>query len=553
MIKHRIFLLSQLCLLLFVAAFSAKAQQKPYNQQIVIKLKKELPTTFSTAQAASEPSFRIGHHLIDSVSAANHAYASHSFELGKGSGRYAYIIHFTEATKLENVINAYYQTQAVEYAEPNYLAYHDGIESLSPNDENYNKQWAFKNDGTLNIGGATPRAGADIKMEEGWAIEKGSSNVVVAIIDTGTDLLHPELKERLWKNSKEIPGNNNDDDNNGYVDDIFGWDFTETDNNPSDVDGHGTHVAGTVGAIPDNRIGVAGVDWNCRLMTVKALSDLGSGSFEWIAQSIYYAADNGADVINMSLSGSSDGLLLQEAVNYAVIQKGVVVVVAMGNNNSSVARFPAACIGVIAVGSTDARDFRSDPFTVGSVRGGSNYGPHIWVVAPGSNIISLGVNSGMGRIISGTSMATPHVAGLVSLLLAQDPTRTPEDIRNILKFSSDDVVGRGDEDTRGFDIYHGYGRINARRALSFRLTAIPDVPISPDFRLFPNPSNNGRFTVRLPEKALKISVTNALGQLVLEKEVDGEASSVLNLSNSGLYLVRIHTMNQIYSQKVVVE
>jgi subtilisin family serine protease len=230
--------------------------------------------------------------------------------------------------------------------------------------------------------------------------------------------------------------------------------------------GHGTNVSGIIGANGNNATGYAGVDWNCKLMNLKALNSNNFGYYSWWADAIYYAVDNGAKIINMSLSGTGYSSTLQNAINYALSQN-VTVVAAMSNENSSTVNYPAGFPGVIAVGSTDPNDTRSNPF-FWSATSGSNYGSHISVVAPGNYIFGLNYqsNTNYDYYYGGTSQATPHVTGLAALLLAGNASLKPDQIKTIIEITAEDRVGNSNEDSPGWDQYYGYGRINAFKALS---------------------------------------------------------------------------------------
>jgi subtilisin family serine protease len=372
-------------------------------------------------------------------------------------------IEFSTGVDIEKMIEELKTLPCTEIAEPDHISSITGMQSITPNDTYFYNQWGLYNNGTFAYSTAT--AGADIDMKNAWSITQGDSNVIVGVIDSGTKLDHPEFSGRIWVNSQEIPNNGIDDDANGYIDDINGWNFVSSNNNPSDNHGHGTNVAGIIGATGNNGIGYAGVDWNCKIMTLKVLGSNGQGWYSDFIQSIYYGVDNGARVLNLSLEGTSYSLTYQEAIDYA-INNNVVVVAAMGNNNHDIKHYPAAFNGVIAVGSTSSNDTRSNPYSGGS--GGSNYGNHISVCAPGNCIFGLHYiySANYGSYYSGTSQASPHVAGLASLLIAQDPTRTVDEIRMLIESSAEDGVGLAIEDKPLFDPYYGFGRINAYQALS---------------------------------------------------------------------------------------
>ena len=437
---------------------SASVKKPENTKQIILKLKNKilLNKSFYTQEIT-------GNNKVDSITQKFNPIKIKKQSLGKKSKQHIFIITFPIGTNVQQVIDEYYNTGEIEYAEPDYKG-SGGGETVTPNDQHYLRQWGLKNNGTFSLSPSI--AGADIDMEKAWNIEQGDSNIVVGIIDSGTKLDHPEFTNRIWINYNEIPLNGLDDDSNGYVDDVRGYDFANSDNNPTDDDGHGTNVAGIIGANGNNSIGYAGVDWNCKLMILKGLDNTGSGLYSWWADAIYYAVDNGAKVINMSIGGFDTSITLKNAVLYAT-DNNVVIVVAMGNENSNTVNYPAAYTGVIAVGSTNSNDTRSKPF-FWDKKSGSNFGSHISVVAPGNYIYGLDykLNTNYGTYYGGTSQAAPYVTGLVSLLLAQNPNRTPAQIKSIIETTAEDTVGNPNEDTLGWDQYYGHGRINAFKALS---------------------------------------------------------------------------------------
>ncbi|MBE9006936.1 S8 family serine peptidase [Fortiea sp. LEGE XX443] len=268
--------------------------------------------------------------------------------------------------------------------------------------------------------------GADlVKAPEVWAKGYTGKGVVVAVIDTGVDYNHEDLKNNIWTNTKEIAGNGIDDDGNGYIDDVRGWNFSDNNNNTLDRNGHGTHVSGTI-AGQRNNYGVTGIAYDAKIMPVKVLNDAGSGSYSGIANGIYYAVNNGADVINLSLGGSFSNRTLQTAIEYASSQ-GVVVVMAAGNDGGSRPGYPAryANNSGIAVGAVDRNNNLADF----SNRSGTNQ--LAYVTAPGVEVYSTVPNNQYASY-SGTSMATPHVAGVVALMLSANPNLTPAQVRQII-------------------------------------------------------------------------------------------------------------------------
>ncbi len=351
-----------------------------------------------------------------------------------------------------SILSTFASDPDVLYAEPN------GLMSVcvTPNDPYYSNQWAF----------------SKIVAEKGWDAATGEKDVVIAVIDTGVDYSHPDLSQNIWINEKEIPGNGIDDDSNGYVDDIRGWNFvsvseswlgegetTGPNNNPMDHLGHGTHVAGIACGATNNGIGAAGTSWNSKIMVLRAgykASD-GNGYLEFydVANAIVYAADNGADIINMSFGSIYDSSIMRDAVNYAV-SKGVLLVAAAGNVTSEYAKapfYPAAYDSVIAVAATDQKDklciFNWTTF--------SNFGTFVDVTAPGINIFST-LPSGRYGYLSGTSMATPFVSGLAALIKSYNPEFTASMIEAKIKGAADNIDSVNQDFFRG---YLGVGRINA--------------------------------------------------------------------------------------------
>ncbi|MDP3703313.1 MAG: S8 family serine peptidase, partial [Candidatus Omnitrophota bacterium] len=382
---------------------------------------------------------------------------------------HVYLLEVPEETDIDTAVAELAQDPHIAYAQPNYLA-----EALwVPNDpyyfssgswgQGYEDLWGLK---TIQAGPA-------------WDLSKGAG-VVVAVVDTGLDYNHPDIAANVWTNPGEILGNGRDDDVNGFIDDARGWDFAYEDNDPMDGHGHGTHVSGTIAAVGNNSLGIIGVAPQAKIMAVKGLHDGGSGASAWLADSLRYAADNGADVINNSWGcGSCPSVpLYDDAVRYAH-SLGTVIVFAAGNSNDDVlVRSPQNQRETIVVSAFDHNDQKADF---------SSFGFKVDVAAPGGdstnssatkdyrNILSLRASGtdlyGDGASIvpqpngayyraRGTSMAAPHVAGLAALILARHPAFTNEDVRRVLRSSADDVG------SPGIDPYAGAGRINAAKAVA---------------------------------------------------------------------------------------
>lgn len=291
----------------------------------------------------------------------------------------------------------------VVYAEPN----HRMRVFATPNDPGWNQQYGP----------------SKMQCPAAWDIESGDPTVVIAIVDTGIDLSHPDLSGKL------VPG----------------YDFVNQDANPQDDQGHGTHCAGIAAASTNNGIGVAGIASNCKLMPVKVLDSGGSGYLSDVADGITWAVQNGAKVVSLSLGGSSGSQALSDAIDYAW-NNGAVVVAAAGNNGWTSPAYPAYYANAIAVASTDQIDQRSSF---------SNYGSWVDVAAPGSSIYSTFLGGGYGYM-SGTSMACPGVAGLAGLVFSRlGPNATPAQVRSAIEGSCDDV-----------GTFVAHGRVNALGAMN---------------------------------------------------------------------------------------
>ena len=317
-----------------------------------------------------------------------------------------------------------------------------------------------------------------INPEPAWDQTKGSASIIVAGIDTGVDRNHEDIKDNMWVNTAEIPNNGIDDDHNGYIDDYYGWDWANNDNDPMDDHGHGTHTVGTIAAVGNNGIGVVGVNWTSRIMALKFLSSGGSGYIDDGIAALQYAADMGARVSSNSWGCGCQDLATEDAIRYEH-DKGMVMVAAAGNSSADALDFsPASADYAVTVAASDPND---------ALAYFSNWGEKIDVAAPGVDVLSLrapntdmygdgnhfvpnGDPSAKYYRASGTSMATPHVAGLAALLLAKNPTLTNEEIRQIIRRGADDLG------TAGKDASFGYGRINAAGSMSLTSTK-PLTPI----------------------------------------------------------------------------
>ena len=291
-------------------------------------------------------------------------------------------------------------------------------------------------------------------VEAAWRITQGDDRIVVAVVDTGVDCGHEDLIGACWQNPGEIPNNGLDDDDNGYVDDIWGWNFADNSNDVTDTIGHGTHVAGIIAARMNNGKGIAGMAPRVRIMPVRVFSGY-VGTYYDLIRGIIYAVDNGARIINLSLGATTYSRGEEWAIRYA-LNRGVIVVAAAGNMGTNVRFYPAAHPGVIGVAAL-TEDGRPATF--------SNYGNMVDISAPGVNILSTTPGNLYGYL-SGTSMATPHVAGVAALILSMNPSLTPTDVQDLLLRYAEDGVGGQRDDPPGWDPYHGWGRLRADRSLA---------------------------------------------------------------------------------------
>ena len=333
----------------------------------------------------------------------------------------------------------------VEYVEPNYVVQiaspiaaepHYGLRALNvePNDPKYPLQWNL------------PK----IESPLAWDVTTGSDKVVIAFVDSGVDLDHLELEDKIWTNAGEIPDNKIDDDGNGYVDDVHGWDFVNWHGEPQDGYWHGTFMASIAAAMTNNGDGMAGVSWGAEIMPIKVFDD------QWlklwhIAGGIEYAADNGAKIINLSwaLTGSDYPQALRTAVDYAHFNKGALVVAAAGNSFDSSHKYPAALDHVVSVAATDRGDGHPDF---------STYNDKVDIAAPGVDILGLCLK-GIYGWLPGTDAAAAHVSGLAALIWSVNPTLTNDEVEDIIESTAVDLGEPGRDDR------FGYGRIDANTAV----------------------------------------------------------------------------------------
>jgi hypothetical protein len=339
------------------------------------------------------------------------------------------LVKLPRGVSVENALNLYRSNPDVLYAEPNYA-----VQSLAtPNDPLFGQLWGLQNTGQS--GGTVD---ADIDAPGAWDIATGSSAVVVAVIDTGIDYNHPALSANMFQNSVDCNADGVDDDGNGFVNDCYGIDTANNDSNPLDDNNHGTHVAGTIGAVGDDGVGVVGVNWDVSIMACKFLSAGGSGFISDALDCLNYIAmmkDRGVNIVatNNSWGGGGFSQAFYDAID-AHRQRGILFIAAAGNaasNNDSIPFYPAGYYlpNVISVAATNRFD---------GLAYFSNYGRRtVHLGAPGQEIVSTTIGNTYSSF-SGTSMATPHVTGLAALLKAQDPSRDWRAIKNLILAGGDD-------------------------------------------------------------------------------------------------------------------
>lgn len=342
-----------------------------------------------------------------------------------------YRLRLEKGTDVMKSIDLLKRDPGVDFAEPDYQAHAVAI----PNDPSFPDQWGL----------------AKIHAPAAWDVTKGDSGVVIAVLDSGIDLSHQDLADQLWNNPQEIPGNGQDDDQDGLVDDVHGWNFLSSNSDLSDDNGHGTQVAGVAGAATNNGLGVAGTCWDCRLMVVKVMQSTGIVNYSDIATGIAYAAGKGARVINLSLGGYADSETLRTAIESAATT--AVIVAGAGNDNRSDPFYPAAYPQVIAVAATDQNDVKADF---------SNYGDWVDLAAPGVAIKTTFAGNNAYGEENGTSLSAPFVAGTAGLLDSQHVDWSPALVRQQLLNTAASL----DAANPGYQGLLGSGRLDAGAALS---------------------------------------------------------------------------------------
>lgn len=425
-----------------VSAAAVNAVQQDIGQgeyvegEVIVKLKPGQVGLFNDFAA------EYGGQIIETFDVPDNIYKSFGGDLVR--------IQLPAGISTAEAIAAMSGDERVAYAESNdVLHYQEQTASEVPNDLDP-RLWGFRNTGQT--GG---KAGADSSIVDAWKVTKGDGSQngpLIAIIDSGADLDHPDLVGNLWTNPGEIAGDGIDNDGNGVIDDIHGYDGGDDDGSPDDGVGHGTHVAGTVGAVGNNGVGVTGVNQQARLMICKIDSG-GRITTDGAIRAVLYASKMGADITNNSWGGSR----LNQATQDAYAASPALHIAAAGNNGANTDRSPFYPMGfdipnMIAVGATDHNDAKASF---------SNYGAtSVDVTAPGKDILST-KNGGGYHLLSGTSMASPFVAGVAGLIASAYPDASHAEIKDRLINGSDSIPG-----LQGMSVSNG--RVNAARALEPR-------------------------------------------------------------------------------------
>jgi subtilisin family serine protease len=420
------------------------------------------------------------------------------------------VLRLPKGLNVEQAVALYRFNPLIEFAEPDYRFTINQTQTF-PNDPSFNQLW-----GLHNTGQSGGKVNGDINAPEAWTLRTNANTVVVGVVDSGIDYNHPDLAANMWTNPAEIPNNGLDDDNNGYVDDVYGINAITNGGNPMDDNNHGTHVAGTIGAVGNNGIGVTGVAWNVKLMALKFLSADGSGSAADAIECINYSLTKGVHILNNSWGGGGFSQSLFNAINSAKDQ-GVIFVAAAsneGSNNDQSVSYPSGfnLPNVVAVAATDRNDLLASY---------SNYGYRsVHLGAPGSSILSTTPNNNYSTF-SGTSMATPQVSGALALLKAQFPSLTYDELIRRLLLATDPLPALETTTFTG-------GRLNLYRALTSAQRPIPHLTVSAR-------SGNPPLTVNFTDTSIGPIISRQLNVGVGGSAIALNGSTSHTYTSSGTY------------------
>jgi len=434
---------------------------------------------------------------------------------------------------VEEGVKKYKFYPKIEVAEPNYYI---RLSATTPDDTNFSDLWGLNNTGQA-VNGTSGISDSDMDAPEAWDTTTGSAGVVVALLDSGIDLDHEDLSGNLWTNSGETAGNGTDDDGNGYVDDVDGWDFVNDDNDPNDDNDHGSNMAGIIGAVGDNNKGVCGVSWTVKIMPIKILNVAGTGTVADAISAVNYAADKNVKVMNASWSATSSSAALKSAIE----DSGALFVAAAGNDGDGNEAqgwdidtagqeiYPAAedSSNILAIAAIDQDDALADF---------SNFGAtSVDVASPGKNIYSCD-SADSYEFVSGTSAATAYASGLAGLVLAAKSTLTIAQLKDQIANSVDTKLGLNNKVVTG-------GRINAHGAVT-----TPSAPSSLSVTAASSTQNNLSWTDNSSnEFGFKIERKSGSGSY---SQIATPAKNATSYSDTGLsastsYTYKIRAYNNI--------
>lgn len=444
----------------------------------------------TTAAVPGEYVVKLKAGMVQGMSTEILSQRLNSYVKEKISGQNIVVVKKAIFQMSDSAIKSLNQNPLVELAEPNFIY----KIKRAPTDPMYIQTWGLANTGQPDPKNQVGVAGIDINAEKAWEIQTGTREKIIAVIDTGIDYNHPDLVDNMWKNEIEAAGKSGvDDDNNGVVDDIYGYNAINGSGNPRDDQGHGSHCAGTIGARANNGIGVAGVNWNVRMMAVKFLDASGSGTLADAIKAIDYATKMGAHVLSNSWGGGGFSQTLFDSIQRSN-DAGAIFIAAAGNeynNNDTHATYPATyqVDNVVAVAAIDNRGSKADF---------SNYGRKtVHLGAPGVNVMST--TGGGYKSFSGTSMATPHVAGVAALLWANESSLTAKEVKERLVATVRPLASMKNK-TRSGGMVDAYGALTNTQAPPDANDPSNWASVSVDYRSESpyKPNTNQTFEISVP-------------------------------------------------------
>ncbi|MFZ3230083.1 MAG: S8 family serine peptidase [Pseudobdellovibrio sp.] len=504
-LKGRAFCASIISILAMSTVVQAK-QIESVPGEYIVRLKSNIVSMKSTAQL----SYDLGAYVKSTLPAQNIIVVKRA-------------VVETEMSAIKSLLN----NEMVEIVEPNYI-YHM---SRKADDPMFGQLWGMTNAGQKDSTGVVGVVGVDIDAEKAWDIETGSKKMIVAVIDTGVDFNHPDLKDNLWTNVVEANGKAGiDDDNNGVIDDIHGFNAATGDGNAMDDQGHGSHCSGTIGAKGNDGKGIVGVNWDTQIMAVKFLDSSGSGTLESALKAIDYATKMGAKVMSNSWGGGGFSQTLLDAIKRSN-DAGAIFIAAAGNdgtNNDTVATYPANydVANIVSVAAVNNK---------GELADFSNFGKkQVHIGAPGVNIYSS--TGGNYASWSGTSMATPHVSGVAALVWSHEPALTAIELKQRLIATARPIAGIRGKTQSG-------GLVNAYNALT---NTIPPLDVNDPSNWLTQPAavesvspylpnTNKTYDVKVPgakEIAVYFETFNTEGTYDTVQIVDSNGTVVQTLSGS---------------------